>query len=335
MFMRITSLSWVAAPALLAVGCSEAALPAVLKPAPPTAPATAKVVDYEPKLLTAEHLPNPWQIHPKVISGGLPEGEAAFRQLAELGVKTVVSVDGAQPDVALAKRHGLRYVHLPHGYNGISADRTRDLAKVVRDLPGIVYIHCHHGQHRSPAAAAVACVAGGLIDPARAEPFLVAAGTSANYKGLYESARSARPLDSKLLEELAADFPEVAKLPPLAEAMVGVEHTHDRLKVIAAAGWKSPPEHPDLEPAHEALLLREHFTELLRTPEVKQQPAPFQALLREGETAGQGLEDALQAWKAAGSSDPPPAAVTKAFELVSANCKACHIAYRDVPLGGQ
>src|SRR5262245_48277837 len=126
----------------------------------------------EPRKLAALHLPCAIEIHPQVISGGLPEGEAAFQDLAALGIKTIISVDGATPDVATAKKHGLRYVHLPHGYDGISAARAAELAKAVRDLPGPIYIHCHHGKHRSPAAAAVACVAAGLTDASDAELIL-------------------------------------------------------------------------------------------------------------------------------------------------------------------
>jgi protein tyrosine phosphatase (PTP) superfamily phosphohydrolase (DUF442 family) len=269
-------------------------------------------------------LPNPWQVHPKVISGGLPEGEAAFQQLEDLGVKTVISVDGGRPDVELAKKHGMRYVHLPHGYDGVPEDRMQELAKAVRDLPGLVYIHCHHGKHRSPSASAVACVAAGLLAPSAAEPILVAAGTSQDYQGLYQSAREARAFESKLLDELQPDFPETARLPPLAEAMVALEHTHDHLKQVAAAGWQAPPRHPDIAPAHEALLLREHFAEMLRTDAVKAEPDKFQALLRDSEAAAQELENALKA----GQADQ----ARQALARVSANCKSCHITYRDVPL---
>jgi hypothetical protein len=283
-------------------------------------------------MLAARHLPNPWQVHPKVISGGVPEGDAAFEELAKLGVKTVISVDGAKPDVERAKRHGLRYVHLPHGYDGVPDERMKELAKAVRDLPGAIYIHCHHGRHRSPAAAAVACVGAGLLDPAAAEPILVAAGTSDAYRGLYQSAREVRQFESKLLDELKAEFPETAELPPLAEAMVALEHTHDHLKQVAAAGWKSPPDHPDIDPAHESLLLREHFSEMLRTDAVKQEPETFQELLRASETAAQELETVLRVRKAAGMPDEALSAATKAFDLVTANCKSCHTTYRDVPL---
>jgi protein tyrosine phosphatase (PTP) superfamily phosphohydrolase (DUF442 family) len=295
------------------------------------AQAESKATNFTAEKVNAEHLPNPWRIHPKAISGGLPEGDAAFKELAALGVKTIISVDGAKPDVDLAKQHGLRYVHLPHGYDGISPERSQELAKAVRDLPGPIYIHCHHGKHRSPTAAAVACVSAGLIDPSVAVPFLHAAGTSESYKGLYASANAAQHMQTTALDELKVSFPEVSKLPPLAEAMVAVEHTHDHLKEIAAAGWKSPAKHPDLDPAHEALLLREHFTELLRTAAVQREPEGFQTLLRESQRDSQELENALRG-SAAGKDAAPPQSATTLFDRITANCKSCHTTYRDIPL---
>jgi protein tyrosine phosphatase (PTP) superfamily phosphohydrolase (DUF442 family) len=329
--------------ALLATGCQNKTPPSAKKPATSAAPVagqpapnptpTAAPARRRPEKLVVRFLPNAYRIHEKVISGGQPAGEPAFKELADLGVKTVISVDGATPDVAAAKKYGLRYVHLPHGYDGVPEDRAKELAKAVRDLPGAVYIHCHHGKHRSPAASAVACVSAGLLDPALAETVLTTAGTSEGYRGLYASARGAKRFDDKLLDELQAEFPETAKIPPLAAAMVELEHTHDHLKSVEAAGWKSPPDHPDIDPAHEALLLREHFTEMLRTDAVKEQPEGFQVLLRTSEVAAQELETALRYWKDAGMKGSPPAAAAQAFERVTAQCKACHTTYRDVPLG--
>ena len=44
--------------------------------------------------------------------------------------------------------------------------RVEEIATAVQTLPGPIYIHCHHGKHRSPAASAAACVGAGLIEPA-------------------------------------------------------------------------------------------------------------------------------------------------------------------------
>lgn len=296
-------------------------------------PASTPSVDVSlPAKLNASHLPNAIRVHEKVISGGQPEGEAAFQELQNLGVRTVISVDGAAPDLVLAKKHGLRYVHLPHGYDGISEQRIRELAKAVRELDGPIYIHCHHGKHRSPAAAATACISAGLVDKSQAGPILKIAGTNPNYRGLFEVAESAEPLNDAILASVDPVFPEVATLPPAAEAMVALEHTQDRLKSIAASGWKPPENHPDLDPAHEALLLKEHFTEMLRAEWAATRPPGFQDLLRDSESAATELEEALRKLDTPVQQSAVPAAIQTSFERVSKNCTACHQQFRDVPL---
>jgi hypothetical protein len=310
---------------LLAVGCGQQ------QNATPST--SQRAIPAVPEKVAAEHLPNPWRLHPKVISGGLPEGDAAFKELADLGVKTVISVDGARPDVGLAKKYGLRYVHMPHGYDGVPEQRAKELAKAVRDLPGPIYIHCHHGKHRSPAAATVACVGAGLLSPDAALGVLRAAGTSENYRGLYQSAEAAQRLDDALLDELQVAYPETVKVPPIADAMIAIEHTHDHLKALAGNQWARLEKQPDLDSAHEALLLREHYTELLRTDEVKQQPEGFQKMLAESEATARQLEDLLTKWKKAGTPSPPPERIGQAFAAVTQSCASCHKTHRDVPLG--
>jgi protein tyrosine phosphatase (PTP) superfamily phosphohydrolase (DUF442 family) len=350
MHQRRLSRQWVANSAavllsmgLLATGCAREPHPVAAKSAtkdveqaarPESAALKREMAEQlaaQPEKLDVSHLPNAYRIHPKVISGGLPEGDEAFAELKALGVKTVISVDGAKPDVAMAKKYEMRYVHLPHGYDGVPANRAQELAKAVRDLEGPVYIHCHHGKHRSPAAATVACVSAGMISPAIAKTILHTAGTSENYRGLYQSAESARELDSKLLDELKADFPETAPIPPMAEAMIGIEHAHDHLKALAATDWQPLPMQPALDPAHEALLVREHFTELQRTDAARREPEGFQKLLAEGETAAKSLEDALLAWQKSESAEAA-ASAKEGLETLTKNCAACHRTYRDVPL---
>jgi len=281
--------------------------------------------------LESQHLPNLVRVHEKVISGGLPEGDEAFDELAQRGVKTIISVDGMTPDVEMAAKHGLRYVHLPHGYDGIPAHRAKELAKAVRELEGPIYIHCHHGKHRSPAAASVACVTAGFIPAEQAVPVLELAGTSKGYQGLYQSAQDAEALDIALLNELEVQFLAVQQVPPMAEAMVQLSHTHDHIKLIAESNWRSPPSHPDLDPAHEALLLRELYTELLRTKEVAQEADDFRAWLENSNAAAKQLEDSLAAWKPNENSEPPKR-FQELLSKISSDCKACHVKYRDVAL---
>ena len=109
--------------------------------------------------LKAEGIDNFYQLSEKFSSGSAPEGDAAFAELKKLGVKTIITVDGARPDVDASRRFGIRYVHLPIGYDGVPAAQAVRLVKAAETLPGPIYIHCHHGMHRGPAGAAVICMA--------------------------------------------------------------------------------------------------------------------------------------------------------------------------------
>jgi len=306
--------------------------PAIVPPAnaPPTPEKTSQnspPAKAGPEKIGSARLPNAYRLHPQVISGGLPEGDEAFRELKELGVQTVISVDGALPDVETAKKHGLRYVHLPHGYDGVPEERGHELAKAVRDLPGPVYIHCHHGKHRSPAAASIVCVELGFLDLAQAQNVLKVAGTSPNYKGLYSSVDHARKVEAKLLEELKAEFPERVAPAPLVESMTALEHPFDHLKQFQKNGWKLLPAHPALTPGHEALLLREHYTELLRNEVVmKGKPARFVELVMESEETALELEKLIHD---AADKEIPAAEADAIFARVTGSCVTCHAEFRD------
>ena len=295
-----------------------------------TSPAATRVAPFK---LDTKHLPNAIQIHGRVVSGGQPDGEQGFRELKELGFKTILSVDGAKPDVAIARQFGMRYVHLPHGYNGIDPERVSELAKAVRDMDGPMYIHCHHGKHRSPAAAAVACISAGLIEPDSTCSILKLAGTSENYLGLFDVVESAHRIEESSLDAIQPEFLEFAKLPPMAVAMVELEHTYAQLNQFAQSHWKPLANHPALDPAHEALLLREQFTEMLRMDSVAQRTVAFRKLLMVSESDAKLLEETLRLKKQEQNAAPSVASIlSESFARISANCTNCHQQYRDVPI---
>ena len=109
--------------------------------------------------LPSTHVHNLFRATTNVFSGNSPDSDAAFAEIAKLGVKTIISVDGGKPDVELARKHGLRYIHLPIGYDGVPANRVAELVKAAQSSHGPLYVHCHHGRHRGPAAVAVICQA--------------------------------------------------------------------------------------------------------------------------------------------------------------------------------
>jgi hypothetical protein len=268
-------------------------------------------------------LPNAHRLTANVICGGLPDGEAGFAALQSLGVKTVISVDGLMPDVELAHAHGMRYVHLPIGYDKVPVEQGETIAKAVAELPGPVYIHCHHGQHRGPAAAAVACVHDGLLTPEQAESALREVGTGKEYKGLWQSVREARPIDPKVPRGLPEHFVERAQVPPLAEAMVTTDQIMDRLNLLQKSGWRTPADHPDLDPPHEALQLKEMFAEIARSKPAGQKPPEFGARLQDAATAAENLRLVLA------SNSHDQAAADNALTQVGRSCTACHVAFRN------
>lgn len=268
-------------------------------------------------------LHNAYRVTERLLSGAAPENEQAFKDLQALGVKTIISVDGAKPDGEAARRYGMRYVHLPIGYDDVAESEGRHIAKALAELPGPIYLHCHHGRHRSAAAVAVACVLNGSLMPQQADSVLQTFGTGANYLGLWESARAAKPLTAEELAGIKVEYVEQAKIPELAERMVEIDKTWERLKSMHANDWKAPADHPDLDPAHEALQLQEHLHEAGRADAGTARPPEYRKLLADGESAATRLREAL-------APDPVDARVAhSAFKRVGESCVACHKAYRD------
>ena len=278
-----------------------------------------------PRRLASPAIENLYQLGPGLFSGGEPRGEAAFAQLAALGVKTILSVDGAAPEVETARRHGLRYAHLPLGYQGYSDAAGARLARAIQTLPGPVFVHCHHGKHRGPAAAALMAMTALGWTPERAEQWLRTAGTSTNYPGLYETVRRWRPPAPAVLAQVPAEFPEVARTTDLTRAMVEVDRAWDHLKAIAAAGYRTPPDQPDLVPAREAARLAARLAESRQFPEVATAGAELLRHFDEAEAQARELSRLL-------SLNPLPiAALERQFQQVRQSCTGCHRAFRDRP----
>jgi protein tyrosine phosphatase (PTP) superfamily phosphohydrolase (DUF442 family) len=253
-----------------------------------------------------------------LLSGSEPEGEEGFVSLAKLGVKTIVSVDGARPDVEAARRHGLRYVHIPIGYDGLTERASAAIARAAREADRPVYVHCHHGKHRGPAAAAIACIVSGKADGQDALRILELAGTGKEYPGLWRDVEHYQaPSPDAPLPELV----EVADVGTLAAAMAGVDRQWDNLKLCRDSKWESPRDHPDLSPLQEAVLLREALHEAGRTTPADRFDERFRTWLSEAESLAAEIEANLK------NSNHREAG--RGFELLDQACKRCHAAYRN------
>jgi protein tyrosine phosphatase (PTP) superfamily phosphohydrolase (DUF442 family) len=284
---------------------------------------------FRPERVEVAGMQNVFRLTDRLYSGGSPEGDAGFAALAKLGIKTIISVDGARPDVELARKHRLRYVHLPIGYDGVHEEQALKIARAVRDLPGPIYLHCHHGKHRAPAAAAMVvlcldrqCPVTAVVD------YMKRAGTDPHYTGLYESPEKLKRPTTEALDRAPADFPETAKIAALARMMVQIDAHWDRMLLVKQAGWKRPKGHPDIDPPHEALQLRELLNECGRLRETTAKyPDDIRKIFADADSSVRALEEALRT-----KLKPTDVGVAeKAYQRVVTSCTQCHARYRNAP----
>lgn len=280
-------------------------------------PADGKAAGAEIKL---PGLHNVFRLSDRLYTGSVPEGEEGFRSLQKLGIRTVLTVDGEAPDVKLAQQFGLRYVHLPFGYSGCPVPQANRIVKAVRDLPGPVYLHCHHGKHRAPAAGALVRRALDGLTPEEATREMERAGTGKNYLGLYGGAREYVPPTAAELDRVPSDFPSISPTPPLVHRMVEIGSWFQKLQAAQSQGWETGDVK---QTAHAALQLREQYRECSRTAEIKARPEQFRTLLRQEEKAAEEVETALR------KNDFTRA--DRGFSRVAGGCGSCHAVYRDVP----
>ena len=273
------------------------------------------------------HYPGLHQVvayHDGLYSGSMPEGERGFDSLAAMGIKTIISVDGAVPDVEAARARGMRYIHLPIGYNGFDETRRLQLIKAstthLQDGP--VYVHCHHGKHRSAAAVGSVVVAMGWLSPDEARVRMNVSEISPKYRGLIQCATESKHVDAGMLASVANEFPEVAKPETFVEAMVRIDEVIEHLKHLQTTQWKPSADHPDLVPASEAGRLADLLRVSAGGKRAQREGLDFTKGLMDNEHEASMLEELIIA-----SVDPT--LITAQFKRVEQSCKKCHEQFRD------
>lgn len=263
--------------------------------------------------------------HAGFVSGSAPDGDRGFATLAAWGVKTIISVDGMEPRVGAAAAHGIRYIHLPIGYNGFDDQREVQLVRATRDAlrDGAVYIHCHHGKHRAAGAAAAIAASLGWLTPAQAVARMKVSGTSPNYKGLYACAAAARVRGPREIDAVPADFPAVSHPASFVKGMIEIDEVFEHLKAIEKAAWKTPADHPDLVPAAEAARLVDLYRTLEVSEYANRKPVEFRDWLRTTQRESLELENLLL------SGNPAAESLGAALRHIGSSCTACHAKYRD------
>jgi protein tyrosine phosphatase (PTP) superfamily phosphohydrolase (DUF442 family)/cytochrome c556 len=271
---------------------------------------------------------NVFRLSQNLVSGGEPHGEEAFVELAKMGIRTILSVDGAVPNREAAARHGMRYVHVPVQYKGLTDDEVLKIAKTFRELPGPFFVHCFHGKHRGPAAAAIGrCVIDGASRQQAIAEMRQWMGTAPEYEGLYRTIASQHIPSRRETAMFAFDFPAEHRAEGFQAAMVEITRAFDHLKDLDKRQFAADPAHPDVDALNEARKLQKLFEVCMDTPEQKSGKDDFQRWLRESLDDSRSLTRALERGRA-GAGD----ALIEASNLVGRlqkTCKACHKSYRD------
>jgi len=249
------------------------------------------------------------QVTPRILCGSQPESAESFEALARRGIKVIISVDGATPAIEEAHKHGLRYVHVPIGYGKIEPQKRADLVEAVKTAGGPVFIHCHHGKHRGPAAAGYCGIATGELTRDQGVQLLTVAGTRKDYTGLWDAIRQ---FEAPTVP--AGKLVEVAAVEPIVAAMVRIDHHWTGLEKTLKAG-----EDLSEDARKELLLLTEEFRELPRISVTRDEGLKKQ--MRQAQAATESLLKAVESGAAAAERKT-------AAERVAQRCVDCHAAHR-------
>lgn len=273
-------------------------------------------------------LKNLFWLSDNILSGSEPHGEAALKRLSELGIKTILSTDGKTPDADTAAKYGIRYVHVPIKYSGVSRGQMLRIAKTFRELEGPFYTHCFHGKHRGPTGAAIGrLVLDGQSREHTLEEMRQYCGVGKSYPGLYAAIANDEIPSADETAAFDWDFPSAHPLRGFRSAMIVAPRAHDNLALLAKRNWAPDPDHPDLDAVNEAAKLRQTFEAAAAMDEVQKRPEDFRTWLTETVKWSRELHESLQA--AATEGDAARTRAGTALGEIKKRCAACHKSYRN------
>jgi protein tyrosine phosphatase (PTP) superfamily phosphohydrolase (DUF442 family) len=143
--------------------------------------------------LDIEGVKNVYRLSPRIITGGQPDAETGFAELQKLGVKTIVSVTDATPDEEAAKRYGMKYMHVPMDYEGVSPEQREKILGAATETSEPVYIHCNSGRNRGATAAAICLIGVEEKSNEEAISWMKTRGVDEEKQNLYEAVRNYNP----------------------------------------------------------------------------------------------------------------------------------------------
>ncbi|MDB2575807.1 hypothetical protein N9243_00480 [bacterium] len=274
-------------------------------------------------------LHNVYRFSDRIITGSEPVDREALAQLGAWGVKTILSVDGKAPDVEGAEQLGLRYVHVPIQYKGITEEQVLQIAKAFRELEAPFYVHCYHGRHRGPAAAAIGSVALDGLNRDRAIAEMRHWCTTAKkYEGLYLTVATAEFPTAVETAAYDFDFASAQGTSGLREAMITLTRSWDEVKLVRKNGWQPSADHPDIDPLRSASTVLQHLDACAAMDETATFADDFREWLTDSREGTGKMVELLTDCRAAPGVDRS-AELELVYEAVAESCLECHSVYRN------
>ena len=138
-----------------------------------------------------------------------------------------------------------------------------------------IFVHCHHGKHRGPSAAALLAMMSGACGKGDAMTILQLCGTNQKYSGLWDSVRNYEaPTQRILLPSLNSR----ENIDPATASMVRLGEVMDNLSVLQKAGGKVDSGLSVGEVTELTVLLHEELREFKRLAS-SDRPAEFSRYL--------------------------------------------------------
>jgi protein tyrosine phosphatase (PTP) superfamily phosphohydrolase (DUF442 family) len=271
-----------------------------------------------------KRLPSAFRFSDKLITGASPDSDDCYEALQELGVKTIISVDGEFPDETRAEKYGMKYIHLPIPYKEVPKERALELAKAVRDMPGPIFMHCACGRLRSPAAAGVVSVILGSMSKMDAWNALVQAKSPGNYVRMYQCTQEFEKVDPVVLDNLRPEFKAKADVARITTRMDDMYKPWSRLDEARRLGWQIPETRKDLKVEEDILKIIDISIEISKWPEMRKTDAMVK-MRADNESE---LAKFLQLWRKS-SGDDRAKELTKGFFQMTKSCDLCHDEYRN------
>jgi hypothetical protein len=206
-------------------------------------------------------------------------------------------------------------------YSSLPKETLIGLVRATRELPGPIYVHCHHGKHRGPAAAVALWRC--LDKHATADQAVAAMkviGTADRYQGLYDSVRNISLPSPAELNSAKSDLPELSHVPPLAKTMAEIDRMWDKV-ASSSADRSSTTLSMQLTTAYD---IAEQFREAARLGDVSEEMQPgFRDIVDDIEKFAETIKGQV---RNPGKDNPDR---QTAAAKVKQRCDECHAKFRD------